>query len=94
MKGYWVAHVTVTNPDPYKLYADGASEAFRKFNAKVLARGGQCTQLEGEGHARNVVIEFPSYADALACYNSDEYQAAKKHRDGNGIASIVIVEGV
>ncbi len=94
MKAYWIARVTVTDPDPYKLYAEAAPEAFKKYNARILARGGRCEHLEGEGRPRNVVIEFGSYEDALACYNSDEYQAARKHRVGAGEAEIVIVEGV
>ena len=28
-KGYWIAHVTVTNPDQYQLYASGTREAIR-----------------------------------------------------------------
>lgn len=94
MKAYWIARVTVTDPDPYKLYAEAAPEAFKKYNATILARGGRCEQLEGDGRPRNVVIEFSSYEDALACYNSDEYQSARKHRLDAGVAEIVIVEGV
>ena len=94
MKGYWIAHVTVTDPDPYKLYAEAAPVAFKKYNARILARGGRHQQLEGEGKARNVVIEFNSFGDAVACYNSEEYQAARAHRVGAGLADIVIVEGV
>ena len=92
-KAYWIAHVTVTDPEPYKLYAEGASEAFRQFGARVLARGGPAQQMEGEGHPRNVVIEFDSMEDALACYRSDAYQRAKQHREGAGIAQITLVEG-
>lgn len=93
-KAYWIAHVTVTDPEPYKLYAEGASAAFREFGARVLARGGAFQQMEGEGHPRNVVIEFDSMEQALACYHSDAYQQAKKHREGAGIAQIAFVEGV
>lgn len=93
-KAYWIAHVTVTEPEPYKLYAAGASEAFREFGARVLARGGRTQHLEGDGHPRNVVIEFDSMEDALACYQSEAYQRAKTNRDGAGIAQIMIVEGV
>ncbi|MEM8645726.1 MAG: DUF1330 domain-containing protein [Pseudomonadota bacterium] len=93
-KGYWIAHVTVTDPEQYKLYVDSAPEAFEKYNAKVLARAGQHVQLEGAGKARNVVLEFDSYDDAVACYNSEEYQAARKFRAEAGDADIVIVEGV
>ena len=94
MKGYWIAHVTVTDLEPYKRYADAASEAFSKYNARILARGGRHVQLEGEGKARNVVIEFGSYDDAVACYNSPEYQSARAHRIDAGLADIMIVEGV
>ncbi len=94
MKGYWIAHVTVTDPEQYKLYAEAGPLAFKKYNAKILARAGRSTQLEGDGRPRNVVIEFPSFEDAVACYNSPEYQAAKAKREGAGIADVVVVEGV
>lgn len=94
MKGYWIARVTVTDPDRYKGYAEMAPEAFRKYNARILARGGRFEQLEGEGRPRNVVIEFDSLEQALACYRSPEYQAAREKRKGAGEAEIVIVEGV
>ncbi len=29
---------------------------------------------EGPARSRNVVLEFPDYATALACYHSPEYQ--------------------
>jgi uncharacterized protein (DUF1330 family) len=93
-KAYWIAHVTVSNTDQYKHYADAAPAAFKKYNAIILARGGQCEQMEGIGKPRNVVIEFESYQDAIDCYNSDEYQFARAKRSGAGDADIVIVEGV
>lgn len=93
-KAYWIAHVTVTNPDPYALYAAGASAVFKSHNARILARGGHTEALEGASRPRNVVIEFDSLDAALACYHSPEYQAAKAHRDGNGEADIIILEGV
>lgn len=93
-KGYWIAHVTVTDPDQYRLYAEAAPVAFRKYGATILARGGACAQMEGEGRPRNVVIEFPSLQAAIDCYHSPEYQAAKANRAGAGLAEIVMVEGV
>lgn len=93
-KAYWIAHVTVSNPDQYKFYAEAAPLAFKKYGAAILARGGPHEQMEGQGRPRNVVIEFPSLQAALDCYRSDEYQAAKAKRQGAGEADIVIVEGV
>lgn len=93
-KGYWIAHVTVTDPEQYKLYVEASAAAFKKYSATPLARGGTHSVLEGAGKARNVVLEFGSYDDAVACYNSEEYQAARKFRVDAGDADIVIVEGV
>ena len=94
MKAYWIAHVTVTDPEQYKLYAEAGSDAFKKYKARILARGGRFTQLEGTGRPRNVVVEFPSFEDAIACYNSPEYRSAKAKRERAGLAEIVIVEGI
>ena len=93
-KGYWIAHVTVSDPDQYKFYAEAAPIAFKKYGATILARGGTSQQMEGEGRPRNVVIEFPSLQAAIDCYNSAEYQSAKAKRKGAGVAEIVLVEGV
>jgi uncharacterized protein (DUF1330 family) len=94
MTAYWIAHVTVTDPIAYTGYQTLAPAAFAAHGATFLARGGQATVLEGPDAPRHVVIAFPSYAAALACYNSPEYQAAKAKRDGACLASVVIVEGL
>jgi uncharacterized protein (DUF1330 family) len=93
-KAYWIAHVEVTDPEPYAIYAAGAPEAFKKYGAVILARGGHTEALEGASKPRNVVIEFKDLETAMACYNSDEYQGARAHRIGAGNADIMIVEGV
>ena len=93
-KGYWIAHVTVTDLGRYQSYIEAARAAFEKFGAQVLARGGKYSGLEGSHRPRNVVIEFSSYEQALECYRSAEYQTARKNRLGAGDADIVIVEGV
>jgi uncharacterized protein (DUF1330 family) len=93
-KGYWIAHVHVTNPEEYKKYVDGAREAFVTHDAKFLARGGQNAEVEGAlGRERHVVIEFPSFQAAQDCYNSAEYQAARDFRAEAGVATIILVEG-
>ena len=92
-KGYWIARVDVTNPDGYQGYVKANAVAFGKYGAKFLVRGGRFEAPEGTPRARNVVLEFADYATALACYNSPEYQAAKAHRDGAGIADLIVIEG-
>jgi len=93
-KGYWIARVDVGNAEAYAPYAAAAAPAIAKFGGKYLARGGRSESLQGPARARNVIVEFASYDDAVAAWNSPDYQAAKKHRDGNCDAEFVVVEGL
>lgn len=92
-KAYWIASVNVHDPERYKDYVSTAKPAFERHGARFLARGGAFVNLEGDVRARNVVIEFSSLDEAKACYNSDEYQAAKAIRQTCADANMVIVEG-
>jgi uncharacterized protein (DUF1330 family) len=92
-KGYWIPHIDVKNPEGYKSYTAATPEAHRKYSGRALVRGGACQVLEGKARSRNVLREFSSYDDALACYRSPEYQAAKPLRLANGDSDFVIVEG-
>ncbi len=92
-KGYWMAHVDVSNPEQYKAYVAANAEPLRLHGGRFLVRGGQSQTLEGSSRARNVVIEFPSYQAALDCWHSPLYQAAIALRSGASTADLVIVEG-
>jgi uncharacterized protein (DUF1330 family) len=93
-KGYWIAHVKITNPERYQDYIAANAVAFAKYNARFLVRAGQCVVAKGDlEERRHVVIEFESYAAAMACYESPEYQAAAKIRDQASEAHLVIAEG-
>ena len=94
MTAYWIAHVTVTDPEAYQGYQALAPAAFAAHGARFLARGGAHEVLEGPALDRHVVIEFPSLAAARACYHSPEYQAARARREGAAVAHVVIVEGL
>ncbi|MGP9790326.1 DUF1330 domain-containing protein [Roseinatronobacter sp. NSM] len=94
MTAYWIAHVTVHDPVAYSDYQALAPAAFARFGARFLARGGDAETLEGPRFERHVIIEFPSLADARACYHSPEYTAARLRRVGGSAAHVVIVEGV
>ena len=95
MPAYWVARVKINDPVEYKKYTDLVPGILKKFGGKVLARGGRFEILEGpEKFERHVVVEFPSFEDAIACHGSAEYQAARKFRlNGVGDNELVIVDG-
>ncbi len=94
MPAYWIAHVTVTDPEAYKGYQALAPAAFAAHGARFLARGGEADVLEGPAYDRHVVIEFPSLDAARACYASAAYQAARARRDGACDVQVVIVDGL
>jgi len=92
-KGYWIGRVDVRDDEGYKPYAAANSAIFKKFGGRYVVRGGKYECPEGSARTRNVVIEFPDLAGALACYRSPEYQANIKVRQPHSTADIVIIEG-
>jgi uncharacterized protein (DUF1330 family) len=92
-KGYWIARVDVNDEDGYKPYAAANPDIFRKYGGRFVVRAGKFECVEGASRARNVVIEFPSYEAALACYRSPEYQRNIAVRQPYSVADIVVIEG-
>ena len=92
-KGYWIARVDVHDDEGYKPYAAANASIFKKFGARFVVRAGKFESPEGASRSRNVVIEFPDYATALACYNSPEYQENIKRRQPHSTIDIIIIEG-
>ena len=95
MKAYWIAvYKDLKNPENIKKYAEKATPAIKKYNGIILARGGKVQTIEGNPSPRTVLIEFPTMDDALNCYNSTEYQEAKKIGNDEFNRHIQIIEGV
>jgi len=92
-KGYWIASLDVSDSDTYKRYVKNNAEAFAKYGARFLTRGGKFHQLEGHNRSRNVVLEFDSVERALECYWSPEYQRARAIRDPISVGDIIIMAG-
>lgn len=92
MTALWIAHVHVTDAEAYGRYAEAAGPAIAAHGGVFLARGGRYRQMEGHDRPRNVVARFPSFDDAVACYESPEYQAALSHAKGASERDLVIVE--
>ena len=92
-KGYWIVRLDVTDPEGYQAYIAANAEAFHKYGARFLVRGGKFECVEGASRTRNVVLEFADYATALACYRSPEYAKAMAFRDKSSVADIIVIEG-
>ena len=76
-------------------YRAANGPVFAKFGARFLVRGGDQKVAEGDAKPRTVILEFPSYEDAKACYESNDYRAAKALRALASVSEsdLVIVEG-
>ena len=95
MPAYWVARAKIHDPAEYKKYTDLVPAILAKHGGKVLARGGRYEIMEGpDKFHRFVVVEFPSYEQAVACFQSSEYNAAAAfRRSGAGEVETIIVDG-
>jgi uncharacterized protein (DUF1330 family) len=70
-------------------------ELVRPYGGRILARGGRYRIMAGPHHfERYVLIEFPTFAQGVACFESPEYQAASVFRIAGGEVETVIVEGL
>ncbi len=98
MHAFMIARVDTTDPEgaktAYPRYTEEAGPAYRAHGARFLARGGEAHPMEGQGRARNVVIEFPDMAAGRGWFNSDTYQAARRHRLAVSQGELLLVEGL
>ena len=94
-KGYWVScYRSITNPDALAAYAKLAGPAIEAGGGKFLARGGRVQAYEAGVGERTVVIEFPSFEQAVATHDSEAYQAAAAKLEGAVERDLRVVEGV
>jgi uncharacterized protein (DUF1330 family) len=92
---YILANVDVTDAQQYEEYKRLSTIAMKAHGAEVCVRGGAVQVLEGDwSPKRTVLLKFPSVEKARAFYDSPEYAAAKKAREGAAVMRMVLIEGV
>ncbi len=95
MPAYVIANVEVTDPGPYEAYKTAANASITQHGGRYIVRGGHSEVVEGTfSGSRFVVIEFKDRAAANAWVTSEDYAAAKAHRQGAASMNMVIVEGL
>jgi uncharacterized protein (DUF1330 family) len=76
-KGYWVAaYRAIHDAGRHAAYGALVGPIVTAAGGKILARGGEVAAFEAGLKERTVVIEFPSFEQALAAYQSEAYQKA------------------
>ncbi len=95
MAHYIIAQIDIQDREKYAQYEAGFMDVFTSYKGKLLSVDENVSLLEGKWPAtRTVLIEFPSKEEALAWYESEEYQSLAKHRFAASSADIVIVSGI
>jgi uncharacterized protein (DUF1330 family) len=94
-KAYWIsAYRSVSDPEKLAAYGKLAGPALESHGGRFLARGGRVAAYEAGLTQRTVIIEFDSFEQAVAAYQSPEYQEALAVFDGAAEREVRIVEGV
>ncbi len=95
MPAYLIVRAKVTDMRQYQEYMKLTPAIVEKFGGQFIIRGGEKVVLEGpEISDRIVMLKFDSVDAARRMYNSDEYQAAIKVREGAAEASFIVMEGL
>jgi uncharacterized protein (DUF1330 family) len=76
--------------DQYKLRVPAS---FQQHPATIRAIHGRHEVLEGPAIEEIIILEFPTYDEAKAWYQSPEYQAACEHRFQGGDYRCILTEG-
>ena len=92
-KGYWIAHVDVTDPEGYKGYVAANGKAFAKYGARFLVRGGQFECKEGTTRSAQRGHRIQGLRDSAGLLQSPEYAEAMKRRVNASVADMIIIEG-
>jgi uncharacterized protein (DUF1330 family) len=94
MAGYWVVRGSaIKDQKAFDEYSRCWGPIAEKYGARVIAGRGRHESSEGEHHARVLIIEFPSYEQAIACYEDPEYQRSVPYAHRAYDRDLVIVEG-
>jgi uncharacterized protein (DUF1330 family) len=93
---YLLVEMHVTDPEGYKSYMAAAPAAVKAFGGEYLVRGGRQEVLEGDWQPHRVaMLSFPSFEQARAFYDSEQYVLARAKRAGmTDYFNMVLVEGV
>ncbi len=92
-KGYIIAHITVKDPDAYKVYIEKDTPILLGLGAVPLVRGGQADVVEGTAFERHVIFAFDSYETARASFVDPAYQEVAEIRRAAADSTILLVEG-
>jgi uncharacterized protein (DUF1330 family) len=94
--GYVIVEMKVSDPERYRDYMAAAPATIAAAGGEYLVRGGRHESLEGDWQpARVAILKFPSFEQARAWYDAEQYRAVRAKRAGaTEYFNMIVVEGV
>ena len=93
MAAYWMIRASaIKDEEALKQYQKSWGSIAERYQAKVIASGEHQTP-EGPDAPRVLIIEFPSYQQAIACYEDAEYQQAMVYANTAFDREMTIIDG-
>ncbi|WP_370940649.1 DUF1330 domain-containing protein [Amycolatopsis sp. cg13] len=94
-KGYWASiYRVISDPEKLAAYNKLAGPAVRAGGGRLLSRDGRVATRESGIAERAVLIEFDSFEQAVAAYESEAYQEALAVLSDGVERDFRIVEGI
>ncbi|MFK0246858.1 DUF1330 domain-containing protein [Amycolatopsis azurea] len=94
-KGYWVsAYRTISDPEKLAAYNELAGPAVKAGGGRTLVRGGRVAARDAGIAERTVLVEFDSFEQAVATYESAAYREALAALSDGVERDFRIVEGI
>jgi uncharacterized protein (DUF1330 family) len=95
MPAYFIARVTITDPEKWKTYVAAVPATVRQFGGRTLARSSAVETLEGQTYPHQmVVIEFPNIDTVRQWWDSPQYREVLKLREGAAILDAWTLPGL
>ena len=91
---YTIAEVEVTDQATYQEYQKGASVQIPAAGGRFIARGGRTFVISGAPPRRAVVLQWESFEEAQAFFESEAYRRLVPTRDKSSNFRAFVIEGV
>ena len=94
-RGYAIVETDVTNVEAFaREYLPAASKVIAEAGGKFLLRGGRSVTVEGAPPKRLSIVEFETFEQAKAMFDSNPYRAASEIGHRYATFRITVVEGL
>lgn len=93
MKGYWIILGTaVTDQAAQEEYGRLWRPIAEKYEAKINPATVPPVLKEARDTARVIIVEFPTYETAVACYEDPDYQEAREFANKAAQRDLLIIK--